>query len=199
MLRERISQLSAASLRISASLDVGTVLREAVESARSLTRSRIGVIVTVDDSGRIQDFVTSGVTPEEKQGMANWPDGPRLFAHFRDFPGTLRIRDWPGYVESLLGYRPPQILSKTFQGTPMRYRGLYVGNFFLGNKEGGQDFTSEDEEILLMFAAQAATAIANARRHQEEQRARADLEALIDTSPIGVAVFDAKSGKVVVA
>ena len=197
LLRERISQLSAASLRISASLDVNTVLREVAESARSLTRSRFGAIVTVDDSGQTQEFVTSGITPDEKQRMANWSDGPRLFAHFRDLPVALRVRDLPGYVESLLGYRPPLIRSKTFQGTPMRYRGTYVGNFFLGEKEGGQDFTSEDEEILVMFAAQAATAIANARKHREEQRARADLEALIDTSPVGVAVFDAKTGKVV--
>ena len=87
VLRDRISQLSVASLRISSSLDVNTVLREVVKSARSLTRSRFGAIVTIDDSGQIQDFVTSGITPEEKQGMANWPDGPRLFAHFRDLPG----------------------------------------------------------------------------------------------------------------
>ena len=40
-----------------------------------------------------------------------------------------------------------------------------------------------------MFANQAAAAIANARRHQDEQRARADLEALVDTSPVGVVVF----------
>ena len=197
VLRERISQLSAASLRISASLDVNTVLRGVVQSARSLTRSRFGAIVTIDGSGQIQEFVTSGITPEEKQGMASWTDGPRLFAHFRDLPGALRIRDLRAYVESLLGYYPPQILSKTLQGTPMRYRGIYVGNFFLGEKEGGQDFTSEDEEILVMFAAQAATAIANARKHREEQRARADLEALIDTSPVGVVVFNAKSGRVV--
>ncbi len=197
VLRERISRLSGASLRISASLDVNTVLREVVKSARSLTASRVGVIVTTDDSGQIQDFVTSGIAPEEKQRMASWPDGPRLFAHLRDLPGTLRVRDLSGYVESLLGYSPTGILSKTFQGTPMRYRGICVGNFFLGDKEGGQEFTSEDEEILVMFAAQAATAIANARKHREEQRARADLEALIDTSPIGVAVFDAKTGRVV--
>ncbi len=37
-------------------------------------------------------------------------------------------------------------------------------------------------------------AIANARRHREERRARADLETLIDTSPVGVAVFDATTG-----
>ena len=36
-LRARISALSAASLRISASLDLETVLNEVVESARALT------------------------------------------------------------------------------------------------------------------------------------------------------------------
>ena len=45
-----------------------------------------------------------------------------------------------------------------------------------------------------MFASQAALVIANARKYREEQRARADLEALIDTSPVGVIVFDAKTG-----
>ena len=46
----------------------------------------------------------------------------------------------------------------------------------------------------MLFASQAATAIANARTHRDEQRARADLEALVDTSPVGVVVFDAKTG-----
>ena len=45
-----------------------------------------------------------------------------------------------------------------------------------------------------MFASQAALVIANARRHREEQRTRADLETLVDTAPVGVVVFDAKTG-----
>ena len=44
-----------------------------------------------------------------------------------------------------------------------------------------------------MFAAQAAMVIANARRYRDEQRARADLETLIDTSPVGVVVFDTRT------
>ena len=72
-----------------------------------------------------------------------------------------------------------------------------VGNFYLADKELRQEFTSEDEEVLVMFASQAGAAIANARKHRDEQRARADLEALIDTSPVGVVVFDARTGEVV--
>ena len=51
--------------------------------------------------------------------------------------------------------------------------------------------------MLLLFASQAALAIANARRYRDEQRVRADLETLVDTSPVGVAVFDAGTGALI--
>ena len=193
-LRERISALSAASLRISASLDLETVLNEVVESARSLTSARFGAIATIDEAGAPQDFVTSGFTEAEHRAMVEWSEGPRLFEHFRDLEGPLRIADVPAYVQAL-GFPTDRLPSKTFQGTPMRHRGVHVGNFYLVEKEGGEAFTDEDEEILVLFASQAATAIANARTYRAEQRARADLEALIETSPVGVVVFDVGTGR----
>ena len=48
-----------------------------------------------------------------------------------------------------------------------------------------------------MFASQAALVTANARRHRDVQRARADLETLVDTSPVGVVVVDAASAQLV--
>ena len=190
--RAALSSLSAAVLRISASLDVDTVLREVVESARALTGARYGVIATVDEGGVAQGHVASGLTPEEARRMAAWPDAMRLFAHLRALDGPLRLADLDEYVRSL-GLAPGLVPCRTFQGTPMRHRGLDVGHFFLGEKEGGAAFTDEDEEVLVLFAAQAAIAIANARAHREERRARADLEALVETSPVGVVVFDARS------
>ena len=68
-LRERIARLSAAVLRISASLDVGAVLRETVDSARALTGARYGVITTIDEAGEPQEFVTSGLNVDEQQQM----------------------------------------------------------------------------------------------------------------------------------
>ena len=135
----------------------------------------------------------SGFTSEERQKMLDWPDGPKLFKHFRELPGVLRLTDLPAYVDSL-GYSADLMRSKTFLGTPMHDRGQYVGNFFLSGKQNGTEFTSEDEEILVIFASQAAMAIANAQAHRLEQRARADMEALVDTSPVGVVVFDTRTG-----
>ena len=196
-LRERVTRLSAAILRISASLDLNTVLQEAVESACALTGARYGGITTLDEEGQVRDFVTSGITPDEHRQLAVWPDGQRLFEGFQHLPAPLRLRDVPAYVRSLgisSTLLSELLPTKTLQGTPMRHRGAHVGNFFLGDKEGGQEFTSEDEEVLVLFAAQAATAIANARTHQDERRARADLEALIETSPVGVVAFDTRTG-----
>ena len=193
-LRERISTLSAAILRISASLDLDTVLREVVDSARALTGARYGMIATVDERGSILEFIAPGLTPEERRHIGQWPHGYPFFEHLRDLPGVLRLADLPAYARSL-GYSEKLTLSKTLQAMPMRHRGVHVGNFFLGEKAGGQAFTGEDEEVLVLFASQAATAIAHARAHRDEQRARADLEALVDTSPVGVVVFDARTGR----
>ena len=191
--RNRASRLSEALLRISASLDLDTALKEIVESARALTRARYGAITTIDDSGQLQDWFVSGLTPEEQQQILDWPDGPRVFEHFRDLPGALRVEDLPGYMRSL-GVAGDLLGTKTFQVAPMRHQAKHVGYFFLGDKEGRPAFTSEDEEVLVLFALQAATAIANAREHREEQRARSDLEALVDTSPVGILAFNAKTG-----
>ena len=193
-LRERVSALNAAILRISASLDLDTVLREVVDSACALTGARYGMIATVDDGGAIQEFIAPGLSAEERRHIAEWPHGHQFFEHLRDHSGALRLADVPAYVRSL-GYSEELRLSKTLQATPMRNRGALVGHFFLGEKAGDQEFTGEDEEVLVLFASQAATAIANARTHRDEQRARADLEALVDTSPVGVVVFDADNGR----
>ena len=193
-LRERIARLNSASLRISASLDLETVLQEVVESACALTRARRGVIATIDQVGQPIDFLTFGLSDEERRKMMDWPDGVRLFEHLRELPGALRLPDFHDYVRSL-GFSPDLLPLGTFQGMPMRYGVQHVGSFFLAEKEGGEHFTDEDEECLVLFASQAATAIVNARAYRAEQRARADLEALVETSPVGVVVFDAGTGR----
>ncbi len=193
-LRERISALNAAILQINASLEFDTVLRATVASARALTGARYGVIATVDEAGAPRDFVFSGFSAEEERELMGWPGSPRLFEHLRELPGPLRLADLAGYVRAL-GIAPAPFFSRTFQGTPMRHRGEDIGNFFLGEKADGGEFSAADEELLVLFASQAAAAITNARAHRSERRARADLETLVETSPVGVVVFDAASGR----
>ena len=192
-LRERISTLNAATLRISATLDLDTVLAEAAAGARGLTGTRYGAVVTVDEAGAPRDFALSGFTPDQEQEVTAWPDNGRFLQHLRDLPGSLRTADLPGYLDSL-GLSPSPAFARTLLATPMHHRGADVGSFFVAERTDGEDFTGDDDEVLALFASQAAAAIVNARKHREERQARANLEALIETSPVGVVIFDAKSG-----
>ncbi len=193
-LRERFARLSRAVLRISSSLDLDTVLQEAIDSARALTGSRKGIITTIDGRGQLADFLTSGFTPEVLGDLMAWPEGPRFFEHLRDLSEPFRLTDVPAYLTCLdLPVAP--WFTKTLQGAPMHHRGEHLGHFFLGDKGNGETFTDEDEEIMVLFASQAAAAIANARTHRDVKRARADLEALVETSPVGVVVFEPGTGR----
>ena len=195
-LRARFAALGEASLRIGASLDLETVLQEVVDSARALTAARAAFIATMDDAGAPEDFFASGITEEQFRSLLEWPDGPRVFEHVRDLDEPLRVEDFSAFLRGL-GFSGDLVPAKIVLGMPMRHQGAHVGNFYLVEKAGGQPFTGEDEETLALLASQAAAAIANARTYRDERQARADLEALIETSPVGVLVFDAAAGRAV--
>ena len=198
-LRERLSRLSEANLRINESLDFDTVLQEVLDSARVLTRARYGVITLLDESGRVRDFLSSGMTPEEAEGVwGHGSAGLEIFNHLNSFQEPLRLPDLLGHIRSmgLPNLSPPMPVGSAipFLAAPVFHRGERFGNLFLAERERGDEFTREDEETLQMFASQAAMVIANARRYRDERRARNDLETLINTSPVGVAVFDVRTG-----
>ena len=197
-LRERLALMSQASLRINESLDFDTVLQGVLDSARSLTGARYGAITLFDDSGSLINLLFSGVTEQEAQRFQELPDGARFLEYLSAVPGPLRVPDLTAHFVAmgLPDFRSPIAGDGpiSFLLAPILHRGERAGTFHLAGKEGGREFTEEDEETLALFAAQAAMVIANARRHREERRTRAGLETLINTSPVGVVVFDVATG-----
>ena len=197
-LRDRLSRLSEASLRINESLDLDAVLQGVLDSARSLTGASYGAFVLLDDSGEIEDFLASGLTAEEAQRMWSLADGMRFFELLSSTEGPLRLADMLGHIsaQGLPDLQPPVEVGPSLPllAAPVLHMGKRVGNIFVAVREAGGEFSPEDEETLVMFASQAALVVANARRHRDEQKARTDLETLIDTSPVGVIVFDARTG-----
>ena len=196
-LRDRMTKLCGAALQINESLALETVLQEVVDTARALTNSKYGVLTTLDESDRPNDFVTSGMSEEDHRTLASYPpEGLRAYGHFSGLREPLRIDDYNEYVSSiglsdiLLPFSVSSIMT-----APVRYCGERVGSIYLAKQEPDRGYTKEDEETLVLFASQAAMVISNARRHREEQRARRDMETLIDTCPVGVAVFNARTGE----
>ena len=194
VLRERLSRLNEAGLRIGEDFELDAVLREVLDAARSLTAATRGAMTTIDDRGRVLEFITSGLSDVEHQALLELPSGNTFFEYLSTLVQPLRVADGSAHFISLGMDRLPIPLG-SFLCTPIRYRGQQVGSIYLADKEGQAAFSADDEETLSLFAAQAAMAIANAQRLRDEQRARADLETLIDISPVGVVLFDAQGGK----
>ena len=198
--RNYLSRLSEASLRINESLDLDTVLQEILDNARSLTDAWCGIVVSLDDKGEVEDFLASGLTADETQQLLAIPQGLEIFEYLTTIPGPLRVSDFASHLRSqgLPEFLPStEISACAYLGVPIRHRGENVGHIYLAKSEPGQEFTREDEETLVMFASQAALVIGNVRRYRDERRARADLETLINTSPVGVVVFDTRTGVLV--
>ncbi len=196
-LRARITGLTAAILRINEALDLDSVLQEVADSARSLSGARYSAITTMDEAGAFQRLVVSGMTEDEQRRMYyETPDGWDILWYLSGLREPLRTRDFDEHMMSL-GFSGFPLPIGAFLGLQIREGVRHVGHIYLAMDPGGPDFTQEDEETLQMFAAQAAMAITNARIYGEEQRLNADLEALVNTSPVGVLVFDARTRAVV--
>ncbi len=197
---DRLSRLSQASLRINESLDMETALRAVMDGARSLIRAPYAVITTLDASGLVEDYLALGLDSDVVDRVWQAPGGQRFFEYLNALQGPLRVVQLEEFLESIgLGEFRSPVSVTAMLAAPILHHGLRLGNIYVGSDEPGQEFTQEDEETLVLFASQAAQVIANARRYREEQRVRAGLETLIDTSPVGVVVFDMRKGAAAVS
>ena len=191
-LRARLAGLSEATLRVTGELDPGIVLQEVIDEARSLTGARYGALLVFDRLGEVEDFIISGIAPEERKSITAQPKGLGILGLLNEVQGPLRIEDLASHPKSI-GFPENHPQMKSFLGCPVLHGGHRVSNIYLTEKEDGLEFTPEDEETIAIFALHASAAVANAHRYSEERQAKADLEALLNASPVGVLVFDART------
>ncbi|MDE0078359.1 MAG: GAF domain-containing protein, partial [Caldilineaceae bacterium] len=162
-LRERLSRLSEASHRINESLDFCTVLAGVLNSACALTGAKSGVITLLDDSGQVQDFLAHGITSGKAQSLWNMPQNSKFFDYLGKISEPVRVKDLKSYARELgfPEFHPPNTARPilAFLMAPILHLSKLVGHIYVGEKGDGREFTLEDEEILVVFASQAALAI----------------------------------------
>ena len=194
-LRSRLSRLSKASLRITEDLDLDVALQEIADEARSLTGARYAVIATLADADELERYTASGLSAKDAQRLWEIPGGLRFFEYLSAMTEPLRVADFAEHTRSvgLPEFLPPMPMSSLL-AAPVRHHGATVGHVYVAKGDPGEVFSREDEDTLVMFASQAALVISNARRFRDERRARENLETLVDTSPVGVVLFEARTG-----
>jgi signal transduction histidine kinase len=174
----RLRALVEAGVALTAELSLDAVLQRLVEAAAELTGARYAALGVIDPSGAgLERFLTTGIDDETRAAIGDPPRGRGILGVLIHEAVPLRLHDL-GEDPRSVGFPPNHPSMRTFLGVPIHLREVAYGNLYLTEKEGGQDFTDEDEELLSLLASQAAVAIENARLYEAATGWSKQLESL---------------------
>jgi signal transduction histidine kinase len=178
----RLRALVEAGIALASELSLDSLLQRLTGLAAELTGARYAALGVIDASGsRLERFVTHGLDDGTRAAIGDPPHGRGILGALITDASPLRlhaIADDPRSV-GFPANHPPM---KTFLGVPVLLRGTAYGNLYLTEKDGGVDFTQEDQELVELLASQAAVAIENARLYESATRWSRQLESLIEVS-----------------
>ena len=165
-------------MALASELSLDAVLLRIVELAVDLTGARYGALGVLTPDGRsIEEFITVGITAEERAALGDPPTGHGLLGALIREARPLRIPDIGADPRSV-GFPPNHPPMKSLLGAPITGRGKVFGNIYLTDKQDAEAFDEEDERVLVVLATQAAVAVENARLHDETERSGRELQRL---------------------
>ena len=165
---ERFQQIVEAIAEVAAGVSLPTVLRHIIESTCRLVHARYGALGVIGDDQRLTEFVTHGDPPDMASKIGHNPEGLGILGLLIVEPKPLRLRDLTQHAASygFPEHHPPM---HSFLGVPIRTGDDVFGNLYLCEKQGGDEFTPDDETLAVSLAAVAAVAIENLRLHERLQ------------------------------
>jgi len=167
---------------LTSELSLESLLQRLTELAAELTGARYAALGVIDASGsHLERFVTHGIDAETRTAIGDPPHGRGILGALIHDARPLRLHAIADDPRSV-GVPPNHPPMTTFLGVPILLRGVAYGNLYLTDKEGGEDFTEADQELVEVLASQAAVAIENARLFEASTRWSRQLESLIEVS-----------------
>jgi signal transduction histidine kinase len=169
-LRERLIALHQASLELVKDVSLETLLERIATVACEQAEARYAALGVLDNDGKLEKFISVGMSETEKKKMAHPPVGKGLIHELMDAKEPLRvpvISEHPRSVGFPI-HHPPMT---SFLGVPIRAGERQLGQIYLTDKIGANEFNEDDEKIIQMLAAYAAAAIQNAMlyKHLKER------------------------------
>ncbi|HKO32988.1 MAG TPA: GAF domain-containing sensor histidine kinase [Candidatus Limnocylindria bacterium] len=168
-LPEAVEALDAAVRGISGVLDIDQVLQLIVDRVRELVNATYAALGIVDEAGRITQFLTSGITAEQRRAIGDLPRGHGLLGLIIRENRAYRVPKIASHPESF-GFPPNHPPMTSFLGVPITVKGDVVGRLYLTDKRDAYEFSANDQALVETFALHAGIAIDSARLHDQVQR-----------------------------
>jgi signal transduction histidine kinase len=174
----RLRALFEAGLAVSSELSLEALLHRLVETAAELTGARYAALGVIDATGtELEQFITHGIDTDTRATIGSLPRGRGILGVLIRDAEPLRLHNLAEDPRSV-GFPPAHPPMRSFLGVPILLRGVAYGNLYLTEKQGAEDFTDEDEELVTLLAGQAAVAIENARLYEASARWSRQLQSL---------------------
>jgi signal transduction histidine kinase len=176
-------------------LDLELVLDRVLEAARELTGARYAALGVLDPTrDHLERFITVGIDEETRGSIGPLPTGRGVLGELIRHPTPLRIDDVGSHPYSYgfpIGHPP----MRSFLGVPILVREEPYGNLYLTEKQGGGQFTEEDEESAATLAVFAALAIDHARRFAASETQRLELQRTVSALDATLQIARALGGQ----
>ncbi len=167
----QFQSIHQSAVALTSDLSMDDLLTAIAHAARGLTGARYAALNTVDALGRIDHFVTSGLSEAQRRSAGEVPQGHGLLRTMLERLEPLRLADISAHPDAK-GFPDGHPQLRSFLGVPIVYSGKVLGTLYLADKENGGEFPAEDERTLQALAAHAAVAITSARLLSDAQDAR---------------------------
>jgi signal transduction histidine kinase len=168
-LESRVEALETATIALTAEPSLEHLLQLIVDLVRPLVGARYAAIGIADTEGHLERFVTSGISDQVRHEIGPLPEGHGLLGMIVRENRSVRVHDVMADARrsGFPAHHPPM---HSFLGSPVNVKGRSVGNLYLTEKEGADDFTDDDVRIVETFARYAGIAMQNARLNAELER-----------------------------
>jgi signal transduction histidine kinase len=164
-----VDALDAATRAIAGLQGVDDVLQVIVDQVRPLVGAKYAALGIVGADGAIERFITTGIDRETRARIGAPPRGHGFLGLIIRENRSIRIPDIAADSRRY-GFPPNHPDMHSFLGVPVTVKGRSIGNLYLTDKAGADEFSEGDQRLVETFALHAGIAIENARLHEEIQR-----------------------------
>ncbi|MFA5802884.1 MAG: GAF domain-containing protein, partial [Thermoleophilia bacterium] len=161
---EKLLRLTSVAREISSGLDLGRILRRVVKSAVELTGADGGTVAILDEKKHVIAYPYHFNMPDELASV-EVPEGAGIAGHVMSTGKPIILDDYPSHPAQVPLFTEAGV--KTILAVPLFVGARSLGAIGLFGKSDGHAFSSDDEEMAVAIAGQAAVAIENARLFDE--------------------------------
>lgn len=175
---EQLEKLVLAGVALTSEASLEGVLNRVAEIAADVIGAKYAAIGVLAPDGRLLErFVTHGISDADRERIGPPPTGHGILGLVIREGRPIRLPDLARHPDSY-GFPPHHPPMHSFLGVPVVGRRGVFGDLYLTEKHGGEAFTEEDEHIAVLLAAMTASAVENARLHEESARLLAEVHQL---------------------